>query len=667
MKHTGHRLAGFALLSLFFTPFPCLHSAPDLELVPPIPRRIPPQGIELPEPLRAKLLQRLEQAAAEPKRIRRHPDVEVFRKAVRFSLLNGEFYDKKHFPLPALLLDEADHRAALLARGETPWARVKGRLVRGFRSAIDDTVQPYGLEIPPDLPLNRPVPLYVWLHGRGDKVTDLHFIHQRMNKPGTFAIDDGIVLHPFGRQCIGYKSAGETDVLEAIAAVRKNYPIDKNRIVLMGFSMGGAGAWHLGARHAHLWAAVHAGAGFAETARYNRLAKEDYPPWYEQTLWGLHDAPAYARNLFNLPVVAYSGELDKQKQAADLMAETYAAHGRELLHHVGPDVGHKYDPASKEKILAFLRQALQEGRLERPPAVHLQTRTLRHNRVRWIYLTGLVEHWKDTRVDAALNPANGSVSVQTQNVSSLLLIHPNPSCCGATEGFSLRIDDATLQVPPDLFSVPLLRKPGGSWAIDSAPDVTRKKHGLQGPIDDAFLAPFLVVPPATSSGNPVIDRWCAFEIARLQKRWRELFRGELPLKQASEVTPADQRSRHLVLFGSPASNPLIASAAPHLPVTWKGDAVTTGEKTFSAEHHLPLLIHPNPASPQKYLVLNSGPTFREHHDRTNSLQNPKLPDWAVIDLRQLPDDKAPGKVVAADFFDERWRLKKPKRPPNVEK
>ena len=166
-----------------------------------------------------------------------------------------------------------------MSKGELPWTKARGLVVRGFRSRIDDSVQPYGLEIPAGLELNRPVPLYVWLHGRGDKATDLHFIEQRMNKPGKFTFEDGIALHPFGRQCIGYKSAGETDVLEAIEAVKRAYRINEDRIALMGFSMGGAGAWHLGARYADKWTVVHAGAGFAETARYNRLAKEHYPPW----------------------------------------------------------------------------------------------------------------------------------------------------------------------------------------------------------------------------------------------------------------------------------------------------------------------------------------------------------------------------------------------------
>ena len=646
------KITFFCLLSLFqIAPFV------EAEDIPPIPRRIPPPGIEIPAEVRVRLESRLAKATESPERIRNHPDIAVFRKAVRFALLNGEFYEKKHFALADKLLDEADARAAALIEGETPWTSAKPLVVRGFRSKIDDSVQPYGLEVPEKLKLNRPVPLYVWLHGRGDKNTDLHFIGQRMSRPGNFKIDDGIVLHPFGRQCIGYKSAGETDVMEAIEAVRKEYRIDKQRIALMGFSMGGAGAWHLGARYADKWAVVHAGAGFAETARYNRLAKENFPPWYEQRLWGLHDVPGYARNLFNFPVIAYSGEVDKQKQAADVMAEAFAAHDRELNHVIGPKMGHKYDDASKKKVLAFIRKAFEYGREANPQEVHIQTQTLRHNRVQWIYLTGLIEHWKDSRVDASYESEAGAVEATTKNVSSLLLMHPNPSCCGARGGFFLEIDDTYIQVPPNLFSVPLLRKPDGKWSIGSPPDVLRKRHGLQGPIDDAFLSRFLVVAPEKPSGSELIDRWVAFELDHLQKRWRELFRGELPIKKAYEVTEADIAGRHLVLWGTPTNNHLIAKVAGKMPVTWKGDTIAAGKRSFSADHHLPVLIYPNPLSTTKYVVINSGPTFREAHDRTNSLQNPKLPDWAILDLNQPPNGESAGKVVAADFFDESWKLK----------
>ena len=622
----------------------------------PIPRKIPPLGIEIPDEIKKRLEERLQASASSPDSIRLNPDVAIFRKAVRFALHNGEFYDKKHFATAYKLLDEGARRISSLQEGKTPWKQAKGLVVRGFRSRIDDSVQPYGLEIPQGLELNQPVPLYVWLHGRGDKVTDLHFVEQRMTKPGKFAIEDGIVLHPFGRQCIGYKSAGETDVLEAIEAVKKEYRIDEGRIALMGFSMGGAGAWHMGARHANKWTVVHAGAGFAETALYNRLTKEKYPPWYEQKLWGLHDAPGYARNLFNLGVIAYSGEVDKQKQAADVMARAFAAEGRDLQHVIGPKMGHKYDPASQAKILTFVRKELSKGRNQFPDEVSLQTPTLKHNRMRWIYLTGLREHWKDSRIDATFHPQEG-ITIKTRNVSSLILTNPYVGCCSRLHGFNLQIDDSNLTVPDSKRSIALIRSEFDAWSIGSPAPGLRKKHNLQGPIDDAFLSRFLVVTPDKSSGNKRIDDWVRFEIAHLKKRWRELFRGDLPVKKASEMTTADRDNRHLVLWGTPNSNSLIAEIADQLPVTWKGDQVVAGKKSFSAKQHLPILIYPNPLNPGIYVVLNSGPTFREAHDRTNSLQNPKLPDWAILDLSQAPDAEAAGKVVAADFFDERWRLK----------
>lgn len=93
-----------------------------------------------------------------------------------------------------------------------------GCVVRGYVSVVDGTPQPYGLELPADLPAaGSKVPLYVWLHGRGAQSTDVHFIRERMrSRGGMTPSDGGIVLHPFGRQCIGYKSAGAIDVLHAV-------------------------------------------------------------------------------------------------------------------------------------------------------------------------------------------------------------------------------------------------------------------------------------------------------------------------------------------------------------------------------------------------------------------------------------------------------------------
>jgi dienelactone hydrolase len=625
---------------------------------PNIKRVLPPPGIEIPAADRERLAGEVSSLKKELAAVRfnKHSeDVEVFVKAVDFALLHNEFYNAKDVEKADRLLKSARSRLAQLKAGDTPWHRQRGVIVRGYRSQIDDSVQPYGLELPDDIDFEKRVPLYIWLHGRGDTQTDMHFIDQRQSKPGQIQPPGAIVVHPFGRQCVGFKSAGEVDVWEAVTDVVKNYPIDAERIVLMGFSMGGAGAWHLGAHYAHAWVAVSPGAGFAETARYQNLTPDKYPPWYEQRLWGLYDVPDYTRNLLNTTVVAYSGELDKQIQAARIMEEAYHDHGRELTHIIGPGMGHKYHPDSLKEILEKMDHAVLQGLNRTPKKVSLQTQTLRYHSIFWVEVRGLQEHWRDARIDAEILDA-GRVKVTTENISELRLA-PQMNMAGVV----IEIDGEIVETPKTEFpAMGLHLKRDGKWRLADRSEFhggLRKKIGLSGPIDDAFMEPFLVALPSGKSQNRELQAWIDFEQQHFTDRWRALMRGELRVKRDVDVTDDDLSKYHIVAWGTPETNRFLkdlAASDSKMPIRWSNNAVQVGEQTFDAKHHVPVFIYPRG---NKYLVVNSGLTFREGHDRTNSLQNPKLPDWAVIDIRQPPNEVTPGKVVAADFFDEQWQLK----------
>ena len=305
---------------------------------PTIARKIPPAGVPLPEASRQSLEGEIERIRKQLQKLSSeadHADIEVLLKAVTFAIELDEFYSPIDLGKANALLEMAADRAQSLKNQQRPWESEKGRVVRGYYSSIDGSPQPYVLEIPDSWDPTRPSPLFVWLHGRGDKTTDLHFIYQRMKSPGTLRVDNALVVHPFGRHCMGFKSAGEVDVLEVVDQVQRQYSIDPDRIVLMGFSMGGAGVWHLGAHYTDQWVAMSPGAGFAETAQYNRLTPDRYPADIEQTLWKVYDCPNYARNLLNLPVVAYSGEKDKQIQAARVMESALAREGHTLKHIIG--------------------------------------------------------------------------------------------------------------------------------------------------------------------------------------------------------------------------------------------------------------------------------------------------------------------------------------------
>lgn len=652
---------------------------------PAVVRRLPPEGIDpavlaaqLDEadrqawesvPARLALLrQRLGTLALDDKTAR--AEIEVFFKAVDHALTGGEWWEPGDLERAAWALDLATERLEQIEAGTAPWRHQTGLVPLGFRSRLDGSLQPYGLWIPDSLDATRPAPLWIWLHGRGDKETDLAFLHGRAHKLPEFRPVDAIVLLPFGRYCNGWKGPGMVDVFEALAAAETVRPIDPDRIVLAGFSMGGAGAWHIGARRTDRFCAVHGGAGFVDIRRYLGIDPTSVPA-YESLLWNTTDVTPVARNLLNLPAIAYSGELDKQRAASEIMVETLRAEGRELPHVIGAEMPHKYDEASRQRIGEFLAGAIATGRPHLPSAVTMTTTTLADSRLHWVEALGMAEHFRPAKIDASrqTTPRGSELIATTSNITALAL-YDMPA------GAIITIDGSELPAAGNPATSITLARVGlaadGAWRR-VAPEILpplRKRPGLTGPIDDAFTAPFIVVGPKGTGLHPTVDAFVESEMAHFRSRWHDLFRGELPVVCAEDLTDEMIRDKHLVLFGDPRSNSIIARVLPGLPLQWDSATVAIGSgpqsvATGNAASHVPVMIHPNPLAPPtphdpgRYVVLNSGITFREDDDVSNARQTPKLPDWALVDIKTSPDGKLPGRITAAGCCDAFWRIGTP--------
>jgi hypothetical protein len=59
---------------------------------------------------------------------------------------------------------------------------------------------------------------------------------------------------------------------------------------------------------------------------------------------------------------------------------------------------------------------------------------------------------------------------------------------------------------------------------------------------------------------------------------------------------------------------------------------------------------------RRYIVINSGFTFSEFGHMSNSMQNAKLPDYAVLDIRVPIAERISKGVAHAGFFGENWQL-----------
>jgi hypothetical protein len=623
-------------------------------------RPIPPPGVAVPDADKAELEAGLKALGDEIALLRPklspdlRADVEIYPKAVRYALQHNEFFNAKEIPVGKNLLKNGLDRAAQLKEGKSPWAHATGLVARGYVSRIDGSVQPYGLVVPASYAPggDRKFRLDTWFHGRGETLSEVNFIDQRQKSAGEFTPKDTFVLHLYGRYCNANKLAGEIDLFEALENVKRQYPIDDDRIVIRGFSMGGAACWQFAVHYTDRWCAAAPGAGFSETPDFLKVFQNETlkPAPYEQTLWHLYDCTDYAANLFNLPTVAYSGEIDKQKQAADIMAKAMKEEGLDLVHLIGPKTAHKYEPEAKAELNRRIDEITAKGRNPFPSKIRFTTWTLRYNRMHWISVNGLKEHWKRARVEA--EDVNGAVTVTTSNVTHLTLNFSKAK--NLYEPTSVKIDgqDLSSKIP---------RNSAGPWHADFQREGETwkmgiplmfleglvKKPGLQGPIDDAFMDSFVMVRPTGKARNEQVQAWVEKEMKHAVDHWRSQFRGDARVVDDTAVSPQDISGSNLVLWGDAQSNKVIAQIADKLPAL-----------PITAETQVPLMIYPNPLQPGRYVVLNSGFTFREYDYLNNARQVPKLPDWAVVDVTTPPNSRWPGKIVAADFFDETWKVKK---------
>jgi pimeloyl-ACP methyl ester carboxylesterase len=646
--------------------------------IPTEVRRVPKLGVEVPADVRAELETGLADLKSKIDALRNRkdektakllPDVEIYHKAVRDALDHQEFFDAREFAVARRLIGHGRDRAVGLEIGNPTWTRAKGLVVRGYRSKIDGSVQPVGVVVPESYDPFGPARhrTDIWFHGRGETLSELAFVNQRQTQPGQFTPPDTFVIHPYGRYCNAAKLAGEVDAYEALDLVRDQYRVDDDRVSVRGFSMGGASAWHFAAHNPTAFVAANPGAGFSETPKFLRDFQREVvqPTWWERKLFRMYDCNDWAENFRLIPTVAYSGEIDNQKQAADVMAEALAKVGIELTHIIGPKTGHKYEPAAAAEVERRMAAIARRGRDRVPTELTFVTYTLRYPTAAWLTITGLGEHWEKAEVNGKIEAGYGRIRLTTKNVTSLAIAFgPGDSPFDSTP--EVIIDDVALTAGPlqsDRSWSASFHKSDSGWKAGPVPSETlAKKPGLQGPVDDAFLDAFLFVAPSGTAAHPKVDAWTKAEMDRARIHWRQHFRGVAPVKKDTEVTDEDIRTKNLILWGDAKSNTLIARMAEKLPVKTAEGKLTVGKQSFDSADHAAILIYPNPENPARYVVLNSGFTFRDYAHLNNARQIPKLPDWAIVDLNTPPNAVWPGKVVAADFFDERWQVKPTVQP-----
>ena len=138
--------------------------------------------------------------------------------------------------------------------GDTAPRRMPGMKLEAYFAENDGSAQPFWTYAPPAedgaAASGEGAPLLVYLHGYVPHYDIVNTPTIPYMMTSLVARAGAYIAAPFGRSNTDFQGPGEQDVLRVIDEMHARYGIDRDRVLLVGYSMGGMGAWSAGGRFA---------------------------------------------------------------------------------------------------------------------------------------------------------------------------------------------------------------------------------------------------------------------------------------------------------------------------------------------------------------------------------------------------------------------------------
>ncbi|HEY3322948.1 MAG TPA: prolyl oligopeptidase family serine peptidase [Planctomycetota bacterium] len=532
------------------------------------------------------------------------------------------------------LIASARRCADLEEKGQDPWAGKTGYFERAYQSAIDDSAQPYFIDVPANFAMNRErtakYPLVVFLHGYVPSYDKDRWWGEMPEFNVHFEKNNAFLAIPFARSNTDFWSCGEVDVLDVIAEVKRTYPIDDDRVYLYGYSMGGMATYHMAAHNSDMFAACVVLAGRADSPLQNKRPMENYHPFKQ---WLMHaDNPiSLCENFTNIPVRIYHGKSDMviSVDEAKRMEARFKELGCDAALNLstGDHLSLFDDVMTKEEPVKWL---LTQKRNAAPAKRRIKSYSLKyaHNgEVQALATTGELKP-----IELEWTSAGGAVTFTKD--SDIVLAR---SVKGETKG----------TVPAGLHKTPQ----------------------RCGPVRDAITRPFVAV--YGTSGSPEANRKNKENADKFAKEWYAFTRSRITPKADKDVTDEEKKTKNLFLFGEQQDNLIHAAAAvgraslpadghggpSYLPIAVKNGNVTIGEKTLPLAGLGTMFIYPSPFAPadgSQVIVVFAGLWFGRELGPNHKLD--LVPDFLVFNDKIDPDGTSTNQAICAGFFNGEWKL-----------
>lgn len=558
--------------------------------------------------------------------------------------------------------------------------------VTTYRSAVDGSVQPFSVYLPPSFNPEKTYPMILLLHGA-------HVTDWAQNIISYDAKDWAIQIAVHDRGNNRYRDIGEVDIDEVLTEVKRRYRVDEDRIYLAGHSMGGYGTWFQATHRPDLWASVSPQAGYSDYLLYLRNGSAEWQRDFQKRLLESWSPLNFAENLLHVPAYVVHGAKDdnvavehSRKMAARLKELDY-----KFTYEENAEGGHWWGPRGKNygteivdnpKIWKFLRQT--ERRAEAPKKVIFKTDSLRYRKAYWVTIDELEKANQMSLVQAEIIAPN-QISIKLENVKQFAL-HLDEKLVETNRPVSVKINGRTafqgalplskrLTIRAEepnkfiqIFDKTDTNQTNVAAELDSNGRAARfferentrlqKTPEIYGRISDAFNTPFLLVvgTKGKDAQSIALNKAANHAAQMLAREWMMRADGIAEIKRDADVSSDDINSRNLILFGNANTNAIIAEINDRLPLRFAGagiSAAADGQK-ITGEGDLGMIsMAPNPLQTNRYAVVVGGTTARSFETAARLNFN-ELPDFVLFDNRTLTGEKID--FAGGGFFNKFWKL-----------
>ncbi len=538
----------------------------------------------------------------------------------------------------------------------TPFLAEPGKLCeRAYVSCIDDSAQPYHLYLPRQYTPARQWPLIVFLHGYSHRMS---ILAPWTLRPEVLDVADRLncaVLVPYGRGNTDFQGIGEEDVLAATAEVRRLYAVDPRRVYITGVSMGGMGAWNMALRHPGMYAAAAPVCGQTDMHTWWQRSREGWPkdrndiPPFRRFLIEWDNPIDLIENARNQAFLVQHGTRDQHVPVTQTRAlvERAARLGIPIEYQEWQGRDHYIyrDTECFGRAWTWLEQhTLSPG----PKRVTFRTYSLDYGTAFWVRIDSFTEWGRPALVDCAIAQDGRSLRVSAENVSELSIDCASAPFSVPADRLAVVVNGVTMPARNEGGNLRLELERAAAAAADWPPP---KRKGLCGPVEKVLDSRFLVV---VGTAGPSREAEASRQAAETwMTDWQSFAGSEPRCKRDREVTQTDIATANLVLFGTPATNTVLARMADRLPFKIGDHSYTVGGRTYSGESLGLAMCYPNPLAPEHYVAVYSGELYGRECGIAH--KHDLLPDFIVFSADHTNYDDTNCHEVAG-FFDRNWRL-----------